>query len=267
MPRTIRSTHAAKSAHWPSLALLAATATLLAVFGCGSDDKNPVDPGGGVTPSTSFTGTLASGTVSGTLGITINSTSLARGIHGAPAIVVTASGTLKIAGGGAISLTGSYDTELDTLYLAGGGYLIRGAYYPSDVPPTFNGTWAGPGGSGFWGCILGGASAVKVFCGSFTATSGGYGNLNMVVYADTAVVGLAQPYDSDTPLFFAGTVSRNETSPGIKTITLSGTDDQGGVLTATGELTVATNMATGTWEIMMDTTPVDEGTWEAGLCQ
>lgn len=263
MPRSNRSTH---STLWPSLAVLAATAMLLALFGCGSDEKkNPLDPGGGVTPSTSFTGSLTSGTVSGTLGITVSSTSLARGIRGAAATVVTASGTLKIVGGGTISLTGSYDTVLDTLYLAGGGYLIRGTYYPSDVPPTFNGTWVGPGGSGFWGCIVGDASTVKVFCGTFSATSGGYGKLNMVVYADTAVVGLAQSFDSDIPLFFDGTVSRNETSPGIKTITLGGIDDLGAVMTATGELTVATNMATGTWEIMMDTTPVDDGTWEAQL--
>jgi len=126
MPRGTRNTHAAL---WTSLGIIAATATLLAFIGCSNDDdKNPVNPGGGGTQTTSFSGMFAGGAGSGTLGITINSTSLARGIHGAAAAVVSASGTIRLIGGGSVTLTGSYDTVLDTLYLAGGGYIIRGTY-------------------------------------------------------------------------------------------------------------------------------------------
>src|SRR5512140_812404 len=177
MPHPIRATHASVRT---SLGLLAVTAALLAAFGCGSDNKNPVNPGGGTTPTTTFTGLLANGTQSGKLSITVNSTSLARGLHGAPAAAVTATGTLKIVGGSTVSLTGSYDSELDTLHLAGGGYLIRGTYYtPTDQPPSMNGEWTGPGGAGFWGCVLGSGSAVKVFCGTFTINQGGNGVISL----------------------------------------------------------------------------------------
>ena len=264
MSHSIRTTHASL---WTYLALLATTAVLLAFLGCGSDDKNPVNPGGGTTPSTTFTGVLANGTESGKLSITVNSTSLARGLHGAPAGAVTATGTLTIVGGSAIPLTGSYDSELDTLYLAGGGYLIRGAYYtPTDQPPSMNGEWVGPSGAGFWGCFLGSGNAVKVYCGTFTINLDGGGVISLVAYADTAVVGLAQVSGDDVAVFLDGTLSRNETSPGIKTVTLSGTDTHGGVLAATGELTVVTNSISGTWVITTDSTPTSDGTWQAELC-
>lgn len=264
MPRSIRNTHAA---FWTSLAILAATATLLAFLGCGSDDdKNPVTPGGGGTTTTSFTGTLAGGTVSGKIGITISSASLARGLHGAAATVVAATGSIELVGGGTIALTGSYDTVLDTLYLAGGGYIIRGIYEDSVTPHTFTGSWVGPGDSGGWGCVQGGTSAVKVFCGTYDAVSDDYGTLNMVVSADTVVTGIAQPVSGEAS-FFEGTLSRDETSAGYKTFTIWASDDEGWAMTGTGELAVATNLVTGTYETTQGGQPLDSGTWEAALKQ
>lgn len=76
--------------------------TLVAITGCGKGATKPVDQG-----SSTYTGTVTGETVTGTLTVTIATSDPAT----ADEALYVASGTFTPAGGAAIALTGSYDTE------------------------------------------------------------------------------------------------------------------------------------------------------------
>jgi hypothetical protein len=205
---------------------------LLALAGCGDDDDNPVNPGGGST-STSFTGMAMSGTNSGKLTVSVGSTSLAaQWGNRTPAVVINATGVLVI-NGSTVNLTGTYDNAADSLTLSGGGYTFVGTYETVGVPrPSLVGTWTGPGGAtGEFVCPVGSAATVKVYLGQFYSTTSppNSGVFSMVVI-DTLLAGFAHPDGAEGGVFFEGTVAA---SGGVRPVTID-YDGDGYTLLAPG---------------------------------
>jgi hypothetical protein len=154
------------------IAALTAVAALLAFIGCSDDDKAPTAPGGGGTPTTtSFTGILSDGLSSGKLTVTVNTTTLAghrpvRGLLGAANAPVTATGVAKV-GGVTTNMTGTYDPDTDSLYLAGGGWTIAGLLSTDGTESQIEGTVTGPGGTGFFICANLPNRTINIYTGKY----------------------------------------------------------------------------------------------------
>ena len=219
---------------------------LLALSGCGDSDDNPVNPGGGGSTSTAFTGMATSGTQSGKLTVSVGTTSLApRWGSRAGAAVVTATGVIVI-NGSTYNLTGTYDNTTDSLTLSGGGYTFVGSYETVGVPqPSLVGTWAGPGGqSGEFVCPVGTATSIKVYLGTFhsTASPPDSGMFSFAVI-DTLLAGFAHPDGATFGVFFRGSVG-----PSGNPRPISINYDGGGyTLFAPGVLNTTTNTVSGTY--------------------
>lgn len=252
-----------------------ATALLLilvagAITSCSDDDKkNPLDPGSGATSG--FTGIFANGAGDGKVVVTINSAVLASRFTGhraarASAHEITASAVLTRTGAAAVNLFGIYSEELDSLYVAGGGYTLIGHFDNSVTPNSITGSLAGPGGDGIFGCFYGSASTIKVYCGAYLSNSGpAAGTWTMATY-DTALVGVAFPTGGapGDMITFQGTVERTGTT---RAIAFTGGDPGVLDLTGTGSLDTTTNDVSGDW-VLDDVTDVndDDGTWDGVLC-
>jgi hypothetical protein len=235
--------------------------SLLTFNGCGDDNNdNPTNPGGGAT-STSFTGTFVNGSEGGLMTVTVNTTTLARALRAATA--VTASGVITPDGGSPISLTGTYDSATDSLYLNGGGYAFGGQYDGSGAIAGIAGLYTGPNGAGQFGCATGSSASIGVYCGTYqnqavTET----GNWNLVT-SGSYIVGLAVPSGQTFGLGLEGTLTGTGTT---RTITVGSDDGNGGLLTATGTLNTTTHAMSGTWHTTQDAAPVDSGSWSGNLC-
>ena len=182
----------------------------LAIAGC-SDNKNPLNPNPNPgTGSTTYSGTIAGSTTSGSLTLTVATTTPAPQQAGYRAsAIVTASGTLVLTGGGGtVNLTGNYDTGTHLIGVTGGGWTLDGGL------TTFGmeGNYSGPGGvTGVFSVQTqgSGANVVGVYVGTFTSTSGGTsGNFNFsikgsvlhgnAVDANGTVVALDGQYTAET---------------------------------------------------------------------
>lgn len=264
---TANSLHASPLARAAALLLILAA---VAVFGCGSDKKNPAGPGGG-TPTSGFTGLFVTGTASGKMTLTINGTTLAGRIHplGASRVgahEITANATITPTGGSAINLFGIYSDENDSFYVAGGNYVLIGQYDDSETPPTIIGSVTSPGGDGIFGCFFGSSSTIKIYCGSYESTLGsGAGSWNMASL-DTALVGVAFPAGGtpDQLITFDGTIERTGT---LRAIAFAGGEPGVLDLTGTGSYDTGTTEVSGTW-LLDDASDVldDGGTWTGMLC-
>ena len=252
----------------PRIARLArASIGLLAMFamaGCSGEDDNPVDPGVG-TPSTQFTGTFINGNEGGLMNLTIASATLAPALRAASigAHDIVANATLSPDVGGTINLTGTYNEEADSLNLIGGGYTMSGKYSSTGGVGGIVGRYMGLNGSGFFGCALGGSSAVKVYCGSFeNQPQTVSGRWNILIIGDE-VVGVAAP-SGGNPFGFSGTASGTGTTRAIAIFTDSG---GGAVVRANGTLDTTTNDVAGTWTFEEDFVVTDTGTWSGTPCR
>lgn len=157
---------------------LATVALAMTLAGCGKDTPtgtyNP-PPSGSTTYTGSTTGPSAGD--SGTLSVTIATSTPAPNSPGAGSQDVTATGTFTPAGGLPITLTGAW-TDANELTLTGtGGWSFTGGV------SGFNGlvgTFTGPGGlSGDFSLFVGSSSTVTVIVGTFAGTSSGAFNFSI----------------------------------------------------------------------------------------
>jgi hypothetical protein len=182
----------------------------LAAFGCSDDDDDdptPNPPAG----STVFTGTMAGQTQSGTVALTVNTA--ASGLRARRATdplrvtaIVSVTGVIELTGFAPVSITGNYDTDTNTLTASGGGYSLTGTLTGNRLA----GTWTGPAGaSGAWSAQYGVAAGdtVRVFCGTFTSTSGGDDGWFNLVTSGTTVNGVAVSTDDGTHIALTGTLT------------------------------------------------------------
>ena len=193
---------------WLPIAVLGLS---LAAFGCSSDDDddnpNPNPPAG----TTVFAGTMAGQTQSGTLALTVNTA--ASGLRVRPAAdplrataTVNVTGVIELTGIAPISITGTYDTQTNTLTATGGGYSLTGTLSGNRLA----GTWTGPAGaSGAWSAqySVAAGDTVRVFCGTFTSTSGGDDGWFNLVTSGTTVNGVAVSADDGTSISLTGTLT------------------------------------------------------------
>lgn len=237
--------------------------------GCSDDEENPMNPGGGAT-STTFSGMFIGGGDGGRMSLTIATTSLAPALRSGSlrSVVVTASGSLDLDGGAVIPFTGTYDTVTDSMDAFAtdplGDYTLAGAYDSTGTVGGVLGSYDGPNGSGFFGCLAGTPGSITTLCGSFDNQSMTETGLwNTIIYADE-VAGAAVPDGSSTLIGFEGTVTGTGNP---RQISIAGSD--GAVdLTATGTWDTVTNQITGTWDTVDSGTqaPIDNGTWSGDPC-
>lgn len=221
------------------IVLVVAVFVTLMLSSCKKDD-NPVAPPG--TGSTAYVGTLSNiaGTESGTITLNIPNAKIA-----VPAgDTVNVSGTIYMASGDTVLLSGIYIRSTGYLSVSGSGYSLVGIISGGH----FNGTYTGPNGAG-------GVTAtpstgqVKVYCGHYNETTpdtSNHGNINIVVDGNNISVIV-----SGAGVTFYGTISGTEV-----TVFVSGTS---GAILATG--TITGDSMSGAYN-----TGEEQGEWNATLC-
>jgi hypothetical protein len=231
---------------------------LVGPAGCGEDAPvNPVNPGGGNASSTQLTGSFLNSSETGLLTVDIETTNLAssfRGVVRDSAVTATAVASLET--GSAVVLSGTYKPGSDSLQLSGQGYSFQGYYWSTAVPPHIEGYYNGPNGAGYFACMPGARSAVKVLCGHFQSGSTSTAGRWNVVVAGTTLLGFESPSGDPGVVGFSGTVSGTGT---VRTLAFSTGGDF--VFGGTGTWDTSTDHANGTWA-----TDDDSGTWTADLC-
>ena len=156
---------------------------LLPLAGCGDDN----DDGGGGNGTTTLVGTLASATETGTITIDVPLGNLAAPpapagspLEASRSAPVNVTGTLHIAGGSDIALTGLYDQSTHIFGATAGGYTLGGNFSGGAV----DGTYTGPNGSGGFSLQAGKPANLVVICGTYSGDDNGSpdsGMFNMVL--------------------------------------------------------------------------------------
>lgn len=259
--------------------VLILSALFLVMLWSGCNDKKSSSGGGGTVPtSTSFTGIFTNGTENGSLYLTVNTTTLAPKVpfhqtytpasvlsprSKAPEAIVTASGSMKIVGGGMVSLTGGYDNEADTLYMSGGSYTFRGQTDTGGSNPSISGQYDGPNGVGFFGALTGVVGAAP-YCGTFSSgTTPLTGTWDFLI-GNGKIQGVGVP-SGGSPLDFEGTVDVIGTTGTIAAGSNNGSDS----LSVHGTLNTLNHTVSGTWylvDIAGGGVGNDNGTWSGNLC-
>jgi hypothetical protein len=207
--------------------------------------------GGGGTPQiTTFVGVASSGdgTTSGSISITVQTTTLAPPTATGPSVRAPANATGTLVMGGSTSLTGSYDPDTDILALSGGGYTFGGGF---DGVDRLEGLWSGPGNtSGTFVTSL--STNAVAFCGTYDADDQSDSGTFSFVIAGTVVRGEAYSSVDQTPIALDGVVNGNAITiyfPGTTTPLATGTRSG--------------NNVSGTYDDGQGGT----GTWSGAVCQ
>jgi hypothetical protein len=155
-------------------ALILGVIPTLILAGCSDGPTTPSN-------SVSFDGVIASETLSGSLSFTVAATTLdvarapgaltsravASPAFATAATEVAVTGTLKVAGGPTIPLSGTYDTSNHTLSLAGGGYSFTGTFANGRI----DGTFTSPTESGSFTVQSSTSTTIRNFCGTYGGNS------------------------------------------------------------------------------------------------
>ncbi|HET9253389.1 MAG TPA: hypothetical protein VFP58_14840 [Candidatus Eisenbacteria bacterium] len=248
-----------------------AALTVLVVAGCSDDDD---DDDGPAPTQTSMSGGFAGGTVAGatetgTLAVTINSGTLAASfpnasatslVRPASAVVVPASGTLDVEGvGGTIAVSGSYNTDTDSLFLSGSSYTLRGRRTNVGAGQAIEGTYTGPNGTGGFYLLAGAGAPIQSYCGDYTSgaqTDSGFVSLSV---RENSVTGLSiSRLDFGNIIRWNGTVTGTGTARDLEILDPL---NPGGAPLAEGTWNTSLDTMNGTYGFGGDT-----GTWDATVC-
>jgi hypothetical protein len=258
------------------LFLGAALLTLVALQGCSDDDDdNPMDPGG---QSTELSGIYVSHYDGGKMTVTIPlaSAALAPRLGGsALAHDVAVTGLLSPDLGETVDLTGTYNEETDSLYATGTNpgfsspYLMWGKYEPVGSVPGIAGHYQGPNAPGGFVLAAGGSGTVTAYCG-VTIIDGetSTGRINLIVVG-TQMAGAVIVYTGELGLerlyHIQGTITGTAPNQTITVNQILGDQDpvDGLILIAEGTLdATAGTITNGTWELQLEGTTTDFGTWD-----
>lgn len=229
---------------------LATIAALLVLAGCGSDDKVTNPPDGGTAPTSSFNGTISGSGVSGALTLTVNTANPAPPLRAGRTISanVAASGTLAITGGGSVPLSGTYDDVAKTCSVTGGGWTLDGSFDGSALEGTFSGP-AGESGVFTALAVGSGTDTVAIVIDTFTSNTGGPGGVWNTSIRGSGIHGNAWPTGSTDPIPLDGTFSAtgggagdinvvnpaNPTGPPLATGMLAANGDASGSYVTAGD--------------------------------
>lgn len=254
--------------------LVPATLTVFAIAGCSDDDDDDDDNGPAPTQTTmsgGFAGgTVAGATETGTLAVTINSGTLAARfpnqtaakslLRPASSVVVSAAGTMDVEGiGGTIPVSGSYNTDTDSLFLSGSGYTLIGRRTNVGAGQSIEGIYTGPNGSGAFYVLAGAGVPLQSYCGTYTSGAQADSGFVALTVRNNSVTGL-----SVSRLDFSDIVRWNGDITGTGTardIEIEDPLNPGGAPLADATWDTSLDTMTGTYGIGGDT-----GTWEATLC-
>ena len=165
-----------------SLAL--ASLALVLVAGCSSSSSG----GGNESTASGGSGTTLRGAItgakeSGVLDLTVAASgTTAKSVTplGDPATTTTVTGAITFsAGGGTITLTGTYDSATGAFTVSGAGYTLTGNLKDG----LASGSYTGPKGAGQFTANATSGGAVTVYCGTFK-TPQDNGNWNIACGAD-----------------------------------------------------------------------------------
>ena len=173
------------------------------ISSCKKDDA-PTAPSGGAT---AYVGTLGNSVEAGTMTLTFASAPPKTAPLSAEAVtaIINVSGTVKF-GGTTITLSGTFNTDNDSLIVSGGGYSFRGVLVDGNI----SGEYTGPNGSGsFTTESSTEEGSVKVYVGTSHETSPDttqHGRFLLVVKGN-AITGI-----TDSGLKLAGTITGTNVS-------------------------------------------------------
>ena len=249
--------------------LVPAALGLFVLAGCSDDD----DDDDNTPPATQTTmgGSLAgvSGE-NGTLSLTIQSGTLAGTLRGQTAatslvrpagnVVVGASGTLDLEGlGGQVGLSGTYNTDNDSLLLSGGGYTIEGMRTNTSAGQVIEGTYTGPTTSGAFFVIAGAGVPLQAYCGTYHSGADADSGFFHVTVRGSSIAGFAlSSLDPGDIVRLYGDATGTGNS---RDITIQDPNNPSGAPLATGTWDTTTDTMNGTYGFGGDT-----GTWNATLC-
>jgi hypothetical protein len=199
----------------------------------GASNPAPTSPAPPPTPSTTYQGTVAAATgQTGTIDIIVQTVIAAArpavwSLFVAPleAQAVTATGTMRLAGGATTALTGTFNSG--SLNLAGSGIAVDGRVERGVLAGTLSGALQG----GFSSLTTTG-SLVTRYCGTFTGrdsdTAEEYrGIFNLQVSDNGQASGLAVVTAAQRSPQFVGAVNHLTGQVSGATVTISGTDGGG----------------------------------------
>ncbi len=219
--------------------------SILLFVGCAKDDSPTTPPN---ITTTTYSGTIAGESESGSITFVVGSSSKVTPQYGSQTLaILTVSGTIKLSDGTSITLTGTFNTDTDSIYVSGGGYSFAGKLSNG----TISGVYTGPNGSGAFSVQTGAQGSVKVFCGTYVEHDNSQSGLLNIALKDTVLTGLSISYSDGNKTFLIGTLSGSA-------ITMYLTNQPAQAI-ATGTLTGAT--ASGTYS-----SGSDQGTWTMTLC-
>jgi hypothetical protein len=248
--------------------LVPAALGLFVLAGCSDDDDDNTTP---PATSTAMAGSLAGvNGDNGTVSITIQSGTLAGTLRNqaspmslvrpAGAVVVAATGTLDLEGlGGQVALSGTYNTDSDSLFLSGGGYTIVGMRTNTGAGQVIEGTFTGPTTSGAFFVLAGAGVPLQVYCGTYDSGADADSGFFHVTVRGSSLAGFAlSSLDPGDIVRLYGTATGTGNS---RDLTIQDPNDPGGAPLATGTWDTTTDTMNGTYGFGGDT-----GTWETTLC-
>lgn len=249
--------------------LVPATVTFLAVAGCDDDDDD--DDGTPAPTQTTMSGGLAGGTTeTGTMAVTILSGTLAPRfpnqaaptslVRPAGAVVVAAAGTIDLEGiGGQIAISGSYNTDTDSLFMSGGGYTLEGMRTNVGAGQAIEGIYTGPNGSGAFYLLAGAGVPLQSYCGTYTSGTLADSGFVAVTVRSSSITGLSiSELDPGDIIRWNGTITGTGTARDIE---IEDPLNPQGAPLAEGTWDTSLDTMTGTYGFAGDT-----GTWEATIC-
>ncbi|HTK82465.1 MAG TPA: hypothetical protein VL633_09255 [Bacteroidota bacterium] len=215
------------------------------LIGCNKDD-NPAGTTGGPT----YYGTFANSAETGAM--TLNFASAPKLIASQEAAtIINITGTIKVQGGTTIAITGTFNTDNDSLKFSGGGYSFAGILANGEI----TGSYTGPNGAGGFTASVGAEGSVKVYCGTYHETSPDtsvHGRFNLVIKG-TVITGI-----TDSGLELQGTVT-STTHISIQFKELPGVEIATGTIQSDGSIE-------GTYSVTTES-GTQSGTWQAHNCQ
>lgn len=165
----------------------------LIFVGC-QKDENSVNTPPPPDRKGSYVGTVADPVGGGALTINIG---LAKKVE-----ILPVSGVFRPAAGGTVTLSGTYNTSNDSLYIAGGSYALAGKFSGGQI----SGVFVGPNGAGIFSVAVSNAdNPVKVYTGSFAVPNSANGPFNMLINGAT-LSGVAMDIRNNESIRFTGTV-------------------------------------------------------------
>lgn len=251
----------------PSQALPAALALFasLCLAGCGKTGTDDGEGGGFRPPesnSSNLQGFFANEDGAGRMGILISlSPSKLGPAWNASSISSAVTGALSLEGGGSVALTGTYDTALDSLHLAGGAYEFGGHLRWVNGVPIASGRFTSLGNDGWFAVALVSSFGPRVYCGRLLLPGDVVVGRVGFVFSGVEVMGAACFNGDADPVPLEGAFDSSAPKPRFLSTGSSATRS----VELQGSVDEEAELSAGSWSSTGSSGDAS-GTWSAALC-